>query len=80
MVNDLLQVPSSSTQPSVANMQQGSRPRLVAKSTSGLRDTGSKSFKSGGKNNAGPDPMQVWNKNRRELSYLPVCSSILTII
>ena len=41
---------------------QGSRPRLVAKSTSGLG--ASAKLKANVKNGAPPDPMQVWNKNR----------------
>ncbi|KAF7591114.1 hypothetical protein BBP40_001950 [Aspergillus hancockii] len=44
---------------------QSSRPRLVAKTTSSLRDslskTGTSAARPGGN---GPDPNQVWNKNR----------------
>ncbi|KAF2240066.1 hypothetical protein EV356DRAFT_562800 [Viridothelium virens] len=42
--------------------QQTPRPRLVAKSGGGLRDSLPKTNKTNGK---GPDPAQVWNKNRR---------------
>ncbi|KAI9667981.1 MAG: hypothetical protein M1821_000801 [Bathelium mastoideum] len=41
--------------------QQTPRPRLVAKSGGGLRDSLPKTNKTNGK---GPDPAQVWNKNR----------------
>lgn len=58
--------PQSSTTP-LGTPPQSSRPRLVAKSTSGLRDSLSKSggnaTKPGG---GGPDPSQVWNRNRRK--------------
>ena len=41
------------------------RPRLVAKSASGHQASAPKSAGSGFKNGgSGPDPMQVWNKNR----------------
>ncbi|KAL2221633.1 hypothetical protein M432DRAFT_629883 [Thermoascus aurantiacus ATCC 26904] len=44
---------------------QSSRPRLVAKSTSGLRDSASKATLTGVKSGGtAPDPSQVWNKNR----------------
>ena len=52
-----------STNSSAASLAQGSRPRLVAKSTSGLGNT-AKNSKTNGRNGAIPDPMQVWNKNR----------------
>ncbi|PGH26853.1 hypothetical protein AJ80_01434 [Polytolypa hystricis UAMH7299] len=52
--------PSSTTSPSLS-----SRPRLVAKTGSSLRDSALKSTTRGGKSgSAGPDPNQVWNKNR----------------
>ncbi|KAJ5478423.1 hypothetical protein N7530_003932 [Penicillium desertorum] len=45
--------------------QPSSRPRLVAKSTHGSRDSFSKAGAGGGKpGGSGPDPNQVWNKNR----------------
>ncbi|KAJ5264196.1 hypothetical protein N7505_008117 [Penicillium chrysogenum] len=45
--------------------QPSSRPRLVAKSTQGSRDSFSKAGAGGGKpGGSGPDPNQVWNKNR----------------
>lgn len=45
---------------------QSSRPRLVAKTTSGLRDSAAKAAASGAKTGGtAPDPSQVWNKNRR---------------
>jgi len=41
------------------------RPRLVAKSASGQQASAPKASGSGYKNGGkGPDPMQVWNKNR----------------
>ncbi|KAB8076389.1 hypothetical protein BDV29DRAFT_170150 [Aspergillus leporis] len=56
--------PLSSTTP-LGAPPQSSRPRLVAKSTSSLRDslskTGTSAARPGG---SGPDPNQVWNKNR----------------
>ncbi|KAL9622101.1 MAG: hypothetical protein Q9160_003444 [Pyrenula sp. 1 TL-2023] len=47
---------------SIASNQLSSKPRLVARTTGTLRDAAPKSLKSGGK--GGPDPSQVWNKNR----------------
>ncbi|KAL8821448.1 MAG: hypothetical protein Q9223_000497 [Gallowayella weberi] len=48
------------------NVLSAPRPRLVAKSAGGLQTTTSRppgsSFRNGG--NSGPDPMQVWNRNR----------------
>ncbi|KAF4767219.1 hypothetical protein HAV15_009125 [Penicillium sp. str.  len=45
--------------------QPSSRPRLVAKTTLGMRDSFSKTGAAGGKpGGSGPDPNQVWNKNR----------------
>ncbi|KAH2174546.1 hypothetical protein KXW37_009991 [Aspergillus fumigatus] len=56
--------PSSLTTP-LGGPSQSSRPRLVAKTTSSLRDSLSKSGTGTGKAGAsGPDPNQVWNKNR----------------
>ena len=41
------------------------RPRLVAKAASGHQASAPKASGSGHKNGgSGPDPMQVWNKNR----------------
>lgn len=57
-------VPPLSTS-SGASSQPSTRPRLVAKSTSVLRDPTSKPMARGMKNGgASPDPIQVWNKNR----------------
>ncbi|KAJ5745697.1 hypothetical protein N7520_010879 [Penicillium odoratum] len=57
-------VPSASTTP-LGTPQPSSRPRLVAKTTSGMRDSISKTGAGGGKpGGSGPDPNQVWNKNR----------------
>ncbi|KAJ5102726.1 hypothetical protein N7532_003255 [Penicillium argentinense] len=55
-------VPSTSTTP-LGTPQPSSRPRLVAKTTPGnsLSKSGSNTAKPGG---TGPDPNQVWNKNR----------------
>ncbi|KAJ6029258.1 hypothetical protein N7444_012245 [Penicillium canescens] len=57
-------VPSASTTP-LGTPQPSSRPRLVAKTTGGMRDSFSKTG-AGGANTggSGPDPNQVWNKNR----------------
>ncbi|KAL2376323.1 hypothetical protein RJZ90_007593 [Blastomyces dermatitidis] len=53
---------SASSTPSVS---QPAKPRLVAKSTGGLRDSTPKLTGIGSKSgNGGPDPNQVWNKNR----------------
>ncbi|KKZ62032.1 hypothetical protein EMCG_03494 [[Emmonsia] crescens] len=53
---------SASSTPSIS---QPAKPRLVAKSAGGLRDSTPKSTGIGNKNgNGGPDPNQVWNKNR----------------
>jgi hypothetical protein len=48
------------------------RPRLVAKSGSGLRDSTPRtsSAANGGKPGAAPDASAVWNKNRRMFIYL----------
>lgn len=59
-----------------APVSTGLRPRLIAKSGSGLRDTSSKSALGINGNKSGaPDPGAVWNKNRRRVlgSYL-TCS------
>ncbi|KAJ5489493.1 hypothetical protein N7539_004383 [Penicillium diatomitis] len=57
-------VPSTSTTP-LGTPQPTSRPRLVAKTTTGMRDSFAKSGAGGGRPGAtGPDPNQVWNKNR----------------
>ncbi|KAJ5674244.1 hypothetical protein N7462_009683 [Penicillium macrosclerotiorum] len=57
-------VPSTSTTP-LGTPQPSSRPRLVAKTTAGMRDSFSKTGAGGGKaDGSGPDPNQVWNKNR----------------
>ena len=47
------------------------RPRLVAKSGSGLRDSAPKASTAtnGGKGGAAPDANAVWNKNRRTLHF-----------
>ncbi|KAK9855435.1 ATPase [Penicillium brevicompactum] len=56
--------PSTSTTP-LGTPQPTSRPRLVAKTTLGMRDSLSKNG-AGGANSggSGPDGSQVWNKNR----------------
>ncbi|KAJ5884614.1 hypothetical protein N7504_012186 [Penicillium tannophilum] len=57
-------VSSASTTP-LGTPQPSSRPRLVAKTTSGMRDSISKTGAGGAKpGGSGPDPNQVWNKNR----------------
>ncbi|KAJ5545204.1 hypothetical protein N7461_007508 [Penicillium sp. DV-2018c] len=56
-------VPSTSTTP-LGTPQPSSRPRLVAKTTLGMRDSFSKGGAGAGKPGAsGPEPNQVWNKN-----------------
>jgi hypothetical protein len=54
------------TGPSLSSV---ARPRLVAKSGSGLRDSAPRTAASanGGKPGAAPDASAVWNKNRRTL-------------
>ena len=44
---------------------QSTRPRLVAKTTSSIRDSVSKLGTSAARPGIGPDPNRVWNKNRR---------------
>ncbi|KAL1962915.1 hypothetical protein VTN77DRAFT_9093 [Rasamsonia byssochlamydoides] len=61
-IGDKVTLSSSS---SSASPQPSTRPRLVAKTTSGLRDSASKPITTGLKSaGTGPDPSQVWNKNR----------------
>ncbi|KAF3483037.1 uncharacterized protein GIQ15_02361 [Arthroderma uncinatum] len=56
---------SSSTPPSSTSTPLSSRPRLVAKSGSGLRDSSPRTSTVGSKNLSGaPDANLVWNKNR----------------
>ncbi|KAL2002938.1 hypothetical protein VTN02DRAFT_5471 [Thermoascus thermophilus] len=56
---------STSSTPLSSAPPQSSRPRLVAKTTSGLRDSAAKAAASGAKTGGtAPDPNQVWNKNR----------------
>lgn len=50
-----------------ASAQAALRPRLVAKSASASRSSTPKTLSMGGKNGRGgpgPDPNQVWNRNR----------------
>lgn len=57
--------PSIPTTP-MGTPQPTARPRLVPKSTAAMRDGLSKSGPGGAKSGgSGPDPNQVWNKNRR---------------
>ncbi|KAJ5298782.1 uncharacterized protein N7443_006902 [Penicillium atrosanguineum] len=57
-------VPSIPTTP-MGTPQPTARPRLVPKSTSAMRDSLSKTGPGGAKlGGSGPDPNQVWNKNR----------------
>lgn len=51
------------------------RPRLVAKSASGHQTSTPKSMNSASKNGSGsgPDPNQVWNRNRRMDSCVDLC-------
>ncbi|EKV04584.1 hypothetical protein PDIP_86720 [Penicillium digitatum Pd1] len=60
----VLEKAPTSTTP-LGTPQPSSRPRLVAKTTLGMRDSFSKAGAGGGKpGGSGPDPNQVWNKNR----------------
>ncbi|KAL4943896.1 hypothetical protein BDV06DRAFT_234146 [Aspergillus oleicola] len=54
----------SSTGTPLGTPLQNPRPRLVAKTTSSLRDSLSKTGASGARLGGGPDPNQVWNRNR----------------
>ncbi|EGD98032.1 hypothetical protein TESG_05424 [Trichophyton tonsurans CBS 112818] len=55
----------TSTPPSSTSTPLSSRPRLVAKSGSGLRDSSPRTSTAGSKNVSGaPDANLVWNKNR----------------
>ncbi|KAM5445658.1 hypothetical protein MaudCBS49596_007304 [Microsporum audouinii] len=55
----------ASTPPSSTSTPLSSRPRLVAKSGSGLRDSSPRTSTAGNKNVSGaPDANLVWNKNR----------------
>lgn len=59
-------VTGASTPPSGSATLSISRPRLVAKTGSGIRDSAPRlSAVNGGKPAAAPDPNVVWNKNRR---------------
>ncbi|EFW15525.1 hypothetical protein D8B26_002363 [Coccidioides posadasii str. Silveira] len=59
------QAPFSASNTSSAPAQQTSRPRLVAKSTSSMRDSTPRALAGSGRSGSGaPDPNQVWNKNR----------------
>ncbi|EEP75884.1 predicted protein [Uncinocarpus reesii 1704] len=59
------QVPFSTSNTSTTPTLQASRPRLVAKSTSSMRDSTPRPFGGNSRNGSGaPDPNQVWNKNR----------------
>lgn len=56
----------SSTPPPGSSTLSASRPRLVAKTGSGARDSASRaSGANGGKPASAPDPSAVWNKNMR---------------
>ena len=58
---------AAATQPGASST--AARPRLVAKSGSGLRDSAPRASTAanGGKPGAAPDANAVWNKNRRTL-------------
>ncbi len=58
---------AAATQPGA--LSTAARPRLVAKSGSGLRDSAPRTSNAanGGKPGAAPDASAVWNKNRRTL-------------
>lgn len=56
------------------------RPRLVAKPLSGQQASAPKTLGSGNKNGSasGPDPNQVWNRNRR-MTFILMNGPALTI-
>lgn len=62
-------VPSTTIQTPSAS--SAARPRLVAKSGSGLRDSAPRNAAAtnGGKGGSAPDASAVWNKNRRKCNY-----------
>lgn len=62
-------------------VSQAPRPRLVAKSASGHQTSAPKLMNSLAKNGtgAGPDPNQVWNRNRREARPHDACSPSIDI-
>lgn len=62
-------VAASTTTPAIPSTSSAPRPRLVAKSGSGLRDSAPRNSAAanGGKAGAAPDASAVWNKNRRRL-------------
>lgn len=64
--------PATSSPAQTPSTLAAPRPRLVAKSGSGLRDSSprSSSAGNGGKAGAAPDASAVWNKNRRMLQVL----------
>ena len=59
--------PATPSAPSGSLTTAAARPRLVAKTGSGLRDSNPRSTSAGngGKPGAAPDASAVWNKNRR---------------
>ncbi|WEW57774.1 hypothetical protein PRK78_003241 [Emydomyces testavorans] len=64
-VAEAFTVPFATSNTMTAPAQQTSRPRLVAKTTSSLRDSTPRSLGGSGRTGSGaPDPNQVWNKNR----------------
>lgn len=66
----------SSSLPSIPSTSVASRPRLVAKTGSGIRDLAARSSTaaSGGKLGGAPDPSAVWNKNRRMYTHIQIIS------
>ena len=74
---NLISANSSTTNTAGTPVQAATRPRLVAKSVSGHRAITPRSISIGSKNGkeSGPDPMQVWNKNRGSIilaNFLPL--------
>ena len=61
-------------------VSQAPRPRLVAKTASGPQTSTPKSMNSLSKNGAGvgPDPNQVWNRNRREFPFATIVALAMT--
>ncbi len=65
---------AATSTPAVSLTSTLSRPRLVAKTGSGLRDSTPRTASSsnGGKPGTAPDASAVWNKNRREYQNMSI--------
>lgn len=71
-VGDKVASGATAVQTGPSSTSSALRPRLVAKTGSGLRDSAPRAATSanGGKAGAAPDASAVWNKNRRTLHFL----------